>query len=123
MSTLTFMTRLRGLFGRTEEDGRLGARVDAARAVDLVRSGAALLDVRERAEWRTGHAPQAVNIPLGQLDEAPQRLQKTGPVLVVCASGMRSRAAAKQLRRQGYEAASIAGGMGAWQAAGGAVRR
>jgi rhodanese-related sulfurtransferase len=36
---------------------------------------------------------------------------------------MRSRTAAKRLRDLGFEAASVAGGMGAWQRAGGAVRR
>lgn len=67
--------------------------------------------------------PQAVHLPLAQLDKAPQRLPKEGPVVVVCASGMRSRTAAKRLRDLGLDAASVAGGMGAWQRAGGAVRR
>lgn len=122
MTTTTLVTRLRALFGRGADDGRLGSTVSAARAVELVRDGAALLDVREHHEWRTGHAPQAVHLPLGQLDKAPQRLPKDGPVVVVCASGMRSRTAAKRLRDLGFEAASVAGGMGAWQRAGGAVR-
>lgn len=90
MTTTTLVTRLRALFGRGANDGHLGSTVSAARAVELVRDGAALLDVRERHEWRTGHAPQAVHLPLAQLDKAPQRLPKEGPVVVVCASGMRS---------------------------------
>lgn len=119
----SLLDRLLGLFGRGADDGRLGSSVNAARAVSLVADGVALLDVRERGEWRAGHAPQAVHVPLGEIDKAPRRLKQEQPVLVVCASGMRSRTAAKQLRGLGFDAASVSGGMSAWQAAGGAVRR
>ncbi|WP_448074038.1 rhodanese-like domain-containing protein [Georgenia yuyongxinii] len=114
---------MRSLFGPSADDGRLGARVSAARAVDLVRDGTAMLDVRERREWKSGHAPQAVHVPLGEIEKAPRRLTPGKPVVVVCASGMRSRTAAKQLRSLGFDAASISGGMAAWQRAGGVVRR
>ena len=100
----------------------LRSSVSAARAVELVREGAAMVDVRERSEWNTGHAPQAVHVPLGDIAKAPGRLRQDRPVVVVCASGMRSRAAAKHLRDQGFDAASISGGMAAWRGAGGSVR-
>lgn len=119
----SLLDRVRGLFGRSADDGRLGSSVSASRAVDLVADGVALLDVRERSEWKSGHAPQAVHVPLGEIEKAPRRLKQDQPVLVVCASGMRSRTAAKQLRSLGFDAASVSGGMAAWQAAGGAVRR
>lgn len=119
----SLLSRIRNLFGGGDDDGRLRASVNASEAVALVRDGAALLDVREQHEWRAGRAPQAIHVPLGQLDRAPQRLPKSGPVLVVCASGMRSRTAAKRLRSLGFDAASISGGMTAWESAGGNVRR
>ena len=97
--------------------------MNAARALDLVKEGATLVDVRENNEWKSGHAPRAVHIPLGQIDQGARRLTKTRPVVVVCASGMRSRTAAKQLRALGYEATSVSGGMAALQRAGGEVRR
>lgn len=122
-ATPSLLSRLRSLLGRREDDGRLRPSVSAVEAVALVRDGAALLDVREQHEWRSGHASQAVHVPLGQLDRAPQRLPKTGPILVVCASGMRSRTAAKRLRSLGLDAASVSGGMAAWESAGGNVRR
>lgn len=122
MST-TLVTRLRNLLGRGEAGARLRPSVDAARAIEMVRDGAALLDVRERHERRTGRAPHAIHVPLGELDRAQRRLPKEGPVLVMCASGMRSRTAAKRLRALGLEAASVSGGLTAWQQAGGAVRR
>jgi rhodanese-related sulfurtransferase len=118
----SFLDRVRGLFGGPD-DGRLRSTVSAARAVELVAAGTALLDVRERTEWRSGHAPQALHVALADLDSAPRRLKQDKPVLVVCASGMRSRVAAKRLRGLGFDAASVSGGMAAWQAAGGAVRR
>ncbi|MCB7137299.1 rhodanese-like domain-containing protein [Cellulosimicrobium marinum] len=115
--------RLRRLFTRTD-DGAPRPTVDANTALRLVRDGATLLDVRERDEWRSGHAPQAVHVPLGDVaTTAPRRLRDGATVVVVCASGMRSRTAARQLRSLGYAATSLSGGMGAWQAAGGAVRR
>ena len=82
-----------------------------------------MLDVRESTEWKSGHAPGAIHIPLGQIEQAPRRLHQGRPVVVVCASGMRSRTAAKHLRGLGFDATSVSGGMAAWQRAGGAVRR
>lgn len=113
---------LNRLLGRTDEGG-LRPTVDGPTALQLVRDGASLLDVRERSEWSGGHAPQAVHVPLAQVAEAPRRLKKDTPVVVMCASGMRSRTAAKQLRALGLQATSLSGGIAAWQAAGGAVRR
>lgn len=118
-----FLQRLRRVFGGAPADGRIRPRVNAARSLDLVKDGATLVDVRENSEWRSGHAPRAVHIPLGQIDHGARRLTKSRPVVVVCASGMRSRTAAKQLRALGYEATSVSGGMAAWQRAGGEVRR
>ena len=121
--TPTLRERIRILFGGAPDDGQLRPTVNAVRALALVKDGATLVDVRESSEWKSGHAPQAVHIPLDQIDQRARRLQKNRPVVVVCASGMRSNTAAKKLRNLGYEATSISGGMGAWQRAGGSVRR
>jgi len=121
--TPSLLDRVRQLFGRPPADGRLRSTVKAARALELVRCGATLLDVRENSEWKSGHAPGAVHVALGNIDQAPKRLRQDRPVVVMCATGMRSRTAARHLRGRGYDAASLSGGMGAWQRAGGAVRR
>lgn len=121
---MSLSSSLRRLFGHTEgDDDTLRPTIGAARALELVRDGAALLDVRERSEWNSGHAPQAVHVPLGEIDNAPRRLKQDTPVVVMCASGMRSRSAAKHLRKLGFDATSLSGGIGAWQSAGGPVRR
>ena len=55
------LDRIRHLFGGEPNDGRLGSTVNAARALELVKDGASLLDVRESSEWRSGHAPRALH--------------------------------------------------------------
>jgi rhodanese-related sulfurtransferase len=114
---------MRQLFGGQPADGHLRPKVKVAQALELVRDGATLLDVRENNEWKSGHAPGAIHVPLGDIDKAPRRIKQGRPVVVMCASGMRSRTAAKHLRGLGYDATSLSGGMAAWQHAGGAVRR
>ena len=121
-STPSVLERLRRLFGAQPADGSLGSKVKAAQALDLVRDGATLLDVRESSEWKSGHAPGAIHVALGNIDQAPRRLHHGRPIVVMCASGMRSRTAAKHLRGLGFDAASLTGGLGAWQRAGGAIR-
>jgi rhodanese-related sulfurtransferase len=116
------LDRLRGMFGGAPADGSLGAKVKGERALELVRDGASLLDVRESSEWKSGHAPGAIHVALGDIDKAPRRLPKGRPVVVMCASGMRSRTAAKHLRGLGLDAASLSGGIGSWQRAGGEIR-
>lgn len=93
-------------------------------AVDpaAVPDDAVLLDVREDDEWIAGHIDGAVHVPLMQL---PQRLQYDSgplqpetPIVVVCKVGGRSAQATDWLRRQGYDAVNLSGGMLAWEAAG-----
>jgi len=119
----SLFARVRRTFGGAADDGQLPAAVSATRALELVKEGATLVDVRESSEWKSGHAPRAVHIPLAQIERGAGRLAKGRPVVVVCASGMRSRTGAKQLRSLGYDATSVSGGMAAWQRSGGEVRR
>src|SRR5665648_488454 len=116
------LDRVRQFFGGTPADGSPGSKIKAERALELVRGGATLLDVRENSEWKSGHAPGAVHVALADIDKAPRRLRQGRPVVVMCASGMRSRTAAKYLRGLGWDAASLSGGMMAWQRAGGEIR-
>ncbi|MCV2395004.1 rhodanese-like domain-containing protein [Actinotalea sp. M2MS4P-6] len=95
-------------------------RVD--RALTLLDDGAQLVDVRETSEWKSGHAPQARHIPMAKLAGEARRLKKDVPVVVMCASGSRSKSAAAQLRSMGYKATSLSGGIAAWRMAGGSVR-
>lgn len=76
--------------------------------------GAALVDVREPAEYRQGHVPGARNIPMGQLTARLGEIELDRPVHVVCASGNRSSAMTDVLTASGYDAIDVAGGTSAW---------
>lgn len=95
--------------------------IDARTALGWVNSGeAVLVDVRSAGEFAGGHAPQALHVPLGQLN--PKALpNSTKKLVLICASGMRSSAGCDVISPHGFEAWSVAGGMSAWQRAGGAV--
>jgi rhodanese-related sulfurtransferase len=105
-----------GLFDRFKTPS-----VSGGQAREMVRDGAQLIDVRESSEWNAGHAPQAAHIPSSQVTSRLNRLKKDKDIVVVCRSGSRSRSVTKQLRAQGYEAFTLAGGMRAWQSAQGPV--
>lgn len=52
--------------------------VGPQQAASQIADGAVLLDVREPAEWRAGHAPRARHIPLGQLSARLAECPPTG---------------------------------------------
>ena len=68
---------------------------------------AVLLDVREADEFRSGHIPGAVNVPLSAVHTIS--IPKTNPLFVYCLRGTRSRQAVNILKRMGYDARSIGG--------------
>jgi len=63
----------------------------------LVAAGAHLVDVRTPQEYAQGALPGAVNVPLQTLLAGMQRLDPSSPVILYCASGMRSQQAAQAL--------------------------
>ena len=91
--------------------------VDPTAARQLIDEGAAtLLDVREDDEWKAGHAPAAVHVPLGRLN--PDDLTSDRTLVVVCRSGGRSSKAAAALAAAGLQVHNLAGGMQAWERVG-----
>jgi len=96
-------------------------QIDPSAAIALIERGALLIDVREDDEWQAGHAPAALHIPLGELGDRIGEVDAARTLLIICRSGRRSDQAAAALRRAGYDAANLSGGMQAWQAAGGRV--
>jgi len=78
-----------------------------------------LLDVRQSGEWAKAHPVPAIHIPLSEINQRMQELDKQIPVVVICASGNRSAMAATKLANTGFDSVyNFSGGMGAWQAAG-----
>jgi DMSO/TMAO reductase YedYZ molybdopterin-dependent catalytic subunit/rhodanese-related sulfurtransferase/glyoxylase-like metal-dependent hydrolase (beta-lactamase superfamily II) len=87
-------------------------------AKKMVDAGALLLDVREPDEWCTQHAPTAMLLPTGRVRARQDELPRDRRIVVVCRSGGRSAAVTASLRRSGFDAVNLAGGMCAWAAAG-----
>ena len=92
---------------------------------------AVVIDVREPAEFETGHIPGSINIPRGVLEfqvdahpavanvSDPALAHKERPIVVVCRTGGRAALAALSLQRLGFaDVRSIAGGVMAWGEAG-----
>lgn len=78
---------------------------------------AAILDVRDAAQYREGHIPQARHIPAAALRERLDELDKfkEKPVIVYCQSGVTSQSACTLLKKNGFtETHSLSGGLAAW---------
>jgi adenylyltransferase/sulfurtransferase len=81
----------------------------------------ALLDIREKEEIALGYIKGTLFLPQAQIDEKVEALlpDKEVPVVVYCAGGIRSLAAAKRMREKGYtQVFSMAKGINGWKAAG-----
>lgn len=101
-----------GLFTRIDS-------VDARTALAQAGAGTAiLLDVREQREWSRERIGGTRHIPLSRLSARSSELPRDTPIIAVCRSGHRSAAAAKSLKRGGYTALNLRGGLTAWKRAG-----
>jgi rhodanese-related sulfurtransferase len=97
------------------------AEVGPMEAVQLInRKDAVMVDLREPGEFGGGHAPNARNIPVSQLDKRMGELEKfkNRPIILVCQTGSRSHTATAQLKKAGMgEVMVLSGGINAWQQA------
>ncbi|AKQ45626.1 hypothetical protein TH63_08140 [Rufibacter radiotolerans] len=75
-----------------------------------------LLDVREMAEFTSGHLAQAKPMPLSQFENSIMPISQDVPVVLYCQKGGRSLKAAKLLlsHREGRQVYSLAGGLDDW---------
>lgn len=69
----------------------------------LMQRGAAIIDVRTKGEFNSGHLKGSVNIPLNVLESNLKKIDKSKPVITCCASGMRSASAKSILKAKGYD--------------------
>ena len=100
-------------------------QIDVAELDTRLKPGAVrVLDVREVSEFKGGHVPGAVNVPVKRLRERKGVLKRDKPYAVICASGSRSRGAVNFLLDEGFEGAvSVGGGTNAWARSGRPVVR
>lgn len=90
------------------------------------REDAHIVDVREVDEFASGHLPEAKNIPASKLADRIAELEKfkDKPILLCCASGMRSGKAGNELKKHGFSKLyNLAGGVDAWVGAGYPVKK
>ena len=98
---------------------RVIAEIDTEEAARRIAAGGTVvLDVREPDEFEQGTLAGVVHIPRGHLEAQIETriVDKTAPVVVYCAGGVRSAFAAKTLQELGYQnVVSMAGGFGKWK--------
>lgn len=82
---------------------RLGL-ISAETARTYLKQGALVVDVRSIEEFKAGHLPNVVNIPLGELQNiVPRRVSDKNQILLLhCLSGTRSGIARRALKSMGY---------------------
>ena len=113
--------------GPIEAQGALAVSEDVPHTKDslkLVKSRveaetAALLDIREQAEWKAGHLKVAVFVPLSELKKSnPSKevqkvlssLNKNEPIYLHCRSGRRVLTATPLLKRMGFDVRPLKAG-------------
>jgi rhodanese-related sulfurtransferase len=74
-----------------------------------------IIDVRESEEVAEGHIDGIIHIPLGELQERIDDLDKDKEYFLVCRSGARSGKAASYLESVGFKVTNILGGMLTWK--------
>lgn len=100
-----------------------GGRLTVDQLAATLRSGGdeapLVIDVRQAAEYTSGHVPDAVHIAGGELQDRLGSLPRDRPIATICASGYRASVAASLLRAAGFTDVSwVADGLPAWQARG-----
>lgn len=74
-----------------------------------------LVDVREPHEYRKGHIPGAVNIPLESLEQKAMHMDSDTEIILVCRNGNRSTTAYRRLKAMGFtRVRNLEGGMKRW---------
>ena len=94
--------------------------VSVAQASSLLQTGkATLIDVRGPDEFRAGHIPHAISLPMGSLFKKLELVPPRQQVIVQCGGGLRSQIVASMLQRVGFtNIRNLSGGINAWKSAG-----
>lgn len=74
-----------------------------------------LLDVRQDWETKLARLPNAVHIPIEEIEFRSDELNPQDEIVVYCHQGVRSAAVAEYLRQQGFgDVKNLAGGLDLW---------
>jgi rhodanese-related sulfurtransferase len=92
-------------------DAREVNREESRKMVD---EGAQLIDVRADHEWDAGRISGAKHVPLPELPQRLDEIEKDRPVVVYCRGGNRSSMATDALTEAGYDAVKLSEGIVGW---------
>jgi rhodanese-related sulfurtransferase len=92
--------------------------VSREEAQKLIDEGGQLVDVRAGHEWGAGRISGAVHLPLDELAERAEELDRERPVVLYCRGGTRSTMATDALAEAGFDAAKLSEGIVGWAEAG-----
>ncbi|WP_189571923.1 ArsR/SmtB family transcription factor [Marinobacter zhanjiangensis] len=108
------------LFAEDNSDGALEAISQDELLSGLRRGSVTLLDVRPEDEFEAGHLPDAINIPLEQLEAMLDELPKDREIVAYCRGPycVLSHEAVQRLRALGYQVRRFDEGFPEWKAAG-----
>ena len=103
--------------------GQVGSAVSQGEMMTFItdRTAPPVIDVRTPGEFRAGHLPGAINIPLQEFQRRFAELStyRDREVIMYCESGRRASHGGQWLQSQGFEKLRyLDGHMGAWRAAG-----
>ncbi len=79
-------------------------QISSAEALEFLKNGALVVDVRSASEFKSGHLPKSLNLPLDEIEVLVLRSvkDKNQVLLLHCQSGMRSGVAKTRLKGLGY---------------------
>ncbi|MCC5813727.1 MAG: rhodanese-like domain-containing protein [Leptospira sp.] len=100
------------IFRFSNRNIKFGGSQAAIAALQKIKEGAFVLDVRTESEYQSGHFPGAKNIPVNMVATRLKEIPSNKPVVVYCAAGGRSASARDILIRSGYQDVINAGGIG-----------
>lgn len=88
-------------------------------AQEKVKSGWPIFDVSEAPEWRDLRLPNSQRLDFNQFRAGNHEFApKNRPFIVACRVGHRSQLVVQQLRREGFDARNLEGGLWQWEVEG-----
>lgn len=91
--------------------------ISSVQAVQLINQGARVVDIRDKAQFDTGHIVNAINIPAAELDGEGSNLpKKAKSIILVCDNGAKSSQCLAPIKKSGRENVfSLQGGLANWR--------
>jgi len=112
----TIMMALAVLFYEIRLQTSKVSALSSAQAVRLINQGAKVIDIRDRAQFDSGHIVDSINVPAPDLDGGHKRLKNAKTIILICDNGSKSRQSIATLKNEGLENIfSLQGGLSTWR--------